>query len=143
MILLRVPEQFQQQVAGRVVPDLFAQGDGLPQLGNHPVLEAQVVTEDFRHIAPDVQRLPLIQAGDLAEKQDAAYQRVGMSLFLLHFMGEMFMEPGQAPFPAQPAMEEILVDGGQLAGQQMIERGDDIGMALHCGISCKEGLRPG
>jgi hypothetical protein len=87
-------------------------------------------------------RLALGQVRLALEEEDALDDGAGMLALVVGFVNALLGQLVEAHVGVHLAVDQVLVDGGQLAGQQGIEDVDDFLVALH-GFSPEVQLRSG
>jgi hypothetical protein len=131
-----------QELAGALVAHFHAGGHvavevadrGPLQLGRQPDL----LDRGLAH--PD--RAQPLQVGQPVQVEDAVDQLLGVAHLL---QGDLAVAPGQpliAPVGAHPGVQEVLVDGGQLEGQVLVEQLEDARVTLQGGppgVGCGRG----
>ena len=139
MCCLGVVEDFAQVVAGNVVLRLLADGDGFDERHAAVALDAEIGRQPLRNIFPDLQLVEVLEVGQAFEQENALHQPVGM----LHLLDQLFVlvlaEPLEAPMLVHPRMQEVLIDGGELVGQHLVELNQNVLGALHLPLRQRSG----
>src|SRR5207253_3503656 len=65
------------------------------------------------------------------EQKDALDQLVGVLHLADRFLVDLLVEALVAPVPAHPRVQEVLVDRGELPGEDLVEKIDDAAVAFH------------
>src|SRR5690606_34690058 len=69
--------------------------------------------------------------GDALEEEDALDHAVGVLHLVDRLVVLLLLEPLVAPVPAHARVQEVLVDRGELRGEDLVERLDDLRIAAH------------
>ena len=94
-------------------------------------LELQVGVQALRHRLADAEAPEVLQVGQAVEEQDALDQPVGVLHLADRFLVDLLAETLEAPVIQHARVQEVLVDGGELVLQELVELGDDLRIALH------------
>src|SRR5687768_7651988 len=130
-VVFLIVEDLGEQVAADVVLDLLAMGDGTAQLGQRLELELMVGLEDFLDVLADPEAAELLEIGQAVQEQDALGELVGVLHLVDRFGALELGEALEAPIVEHPVVQPILVGGGQLVAERVVEMPDDLGVALH------------
>ena len=130
-VALLVAKQFLEQIHRHVILFLTAAGARFHVEGAGGILRLQIAFEDFLDVLADHQGVEMLHVGKALEEDDARHQLVGVMHLLDRFLPLLLGELGVAPIVEQPVMQPVLIDGGELAGQRLIEILDDPWIALH------------
>src|ERR1700738_3444663 len=130
-VRLFVFEHVLEQLAGARVAQRAAQLDGLVEPLDGLVLDLQVELQLLRHRLAHVDLAQALEVGQPFEEQDALDERVGVLHLLDRLLAHLLLEALEAPVTAEPGMEEVLVDGGQLGRQHVVQERNDLRVALH------------
>src|SRR5262245_9123194 len=79
----------------------------------------------------DVDLAELLQDGHAFEIEDALHQPVGVPDLAERFCAYLFPQTLVAPVLAHACVDPVLVDRGELGGQDVVEELDDLVVALH------------
>src|SRR5262249_49916551 len=83
------------------------------------------------HRLADVHLAEALHVGNALEVEDALDQLVGVLHLADRFLTELVPQPLVAPVLAHPAVDEVLVDRGQLGRENVVQEGDDLLVASH------------
>ena len=76
----------------------------------------------------------MLQIGKAFEEDDAVDELVGVLHLLDRFLALLLGEPREAPIVEQAVMQPILIDGGELVRQRLVEIFDDAWISLHSSL---------
>ena len=79
----------------------------------------------------DAHRAEPLQVGDALEEQDAADQRVGVLHLVDRLLAVVLRERLVAPVVEHLVVDEVLVDRGELGGEDLVEQFGDLGSRAH------------
>src|SRR5882672_4248640 len=65
------------------------------------------------------------------EVQDALHQRVRVLHLVERLLADLVPEPLVAPVLTEAGVQPVLVDGRELAGEDVVQERDDLGIAFH------------
>src|SRR6185295_13266157 len=130
-VLFLLGQDLFEEVAGVVVAFLPADLDAFVEAGEGVELEGVVGLEDLRDVLADVDLAEALDVGDAVEEEDTLDQFFGMLHLADGVLADDLVEPVVAPVLAHLAVDEVLVDGGELAGQDFVQDLDDFRVALH------------
>src|ERR1700678_3053664 len=130
-VLLGLDQNRRQQGFGPVVADVAAQLDPLVEPRNGLEFVGQIVAQDLDDALPDGQLVELLKVGQALEKEDPLDELVCVLHLPDRLVVDLLAEVLVAPVQAHPGVQEVLVDGGQLAGEHFVQDVDDAGVALH------------
>jgi hypothetical protein len=82
---------------------------------------------------PDVDLPEALEVGDALQEQHPLDHFLGVLHLADGVLADDAVEPVEAPVFAHLTMDEILVDGGQLGGEDLVQDVDDSCVALHMG----------
>src|SRR5215213_5688402 len=122
-----------QELPGSLVADLDAGGHVPVQVAHGGPLQLEGETDLLGRGLADPHRAQALQVGVAVQVEDAVDQLLAVA-HLLH--GDLTVALGQplvAPVGAHPGVEKVLVDGGQLEGQVLVEELEDARVALQGG----------
>lgn len=94
-------------------------------------LKAKVSLEHLRDALANLQLAQPLKVGQAVEEQDAIHEGLRVLHLLDGFLVDFLGEALETPMPRDARMEEVLVYGGELVGEDLIEHRDDVGIALH------------
>src|SRR5579863_9050098 len=120
-VVLRIHQDSRQELLASVVANVAAKLDALVELRDRLRLEGGVVSEDLDHGLPDRKLAQLLQIGQAIEKEDALHELVGVLHLVDRLLVNLLAEVLVTPVQAHLGVEEVLTDGGQLAGQDFVE----------------------
>mgnify|MGYP003295966444 CR=1 FL=1 len=135
-VLFLVLQDVGEQIAAHVVAHAFAMLDGVAQQRDGLMLEREVGAQHFLDILADLQLVDGLEVGQRLEEQDAFCQLVGVLHFLDRFMALVSGELFEAPIVEHAVVQPVLVDRGQLVGESLVEKIDDLEVALHGDVLC-------
>src|SRR5262245_19034595 len=122
-------------MARGVVAELAAGLDAFVQARQRVHLQGQVEAQLFGNVLADVDLAQALHVGDAVQEKDPLDDLLGM-LHLAHgLLADGVLQPAIAPVLAHFAVDEILVDGRELGGEDVVEDLDDAFFALHAGES--------
>ena len=120
-----------EELAGAVVALVATHGDARVQTLDRVVLDFEVEAVLLDRIFADLDGEVALHIGHAFEEEDAGDDRVRV-LHLLERLPALFRrELIEAPVLTHPVMDEVLVDGGELRGEYLVEQVDDVFVALH------------
>ena len=141
--MLLVLHQTFEQIARDVVLDAVAVGRRFLIKVSRADLGGEVAFDDFPDVLADPQRIKHLHVGKAVEENDAVGEAVGVVHLLDRFLAPLLGELQQAPVMQQPEMQPILVDGGELVAQALVEIFDDLCVALHDALQLARAHRDG
>src|SRR5580704_4975303 len=130
-VTFRVDEDVGQQVFAAVVTRVPTRLNALVELRDGRRLEGKVVPQDLEDTLPDGQLAELLQVGQPVEKENALDQLVGVLHLVDRLLVDLLAEVLVPPVRTHLGVEEVLADGRELAGQDVVQQIDDSGVALH------------
>src|SRR6185436_17771083 len=133
-VLLFVLEDLFEQVAAVVVAELAAGLDAFVEARQRFHLQRVVRLHDLGHVLTDVDLAEALDVGDALEEQHALDQLLGMFHLADGVLADDPVQAIVAPVLAHLAVHEILIDRGELRGQNVVEDLDDLRVTLH-GVS--------
>ncbi len=133
-VFFRIIQDLAEQVARHVVTDALTVSDCFLAgvLGNG--LKLQVAVQQFGDVFADQQFMQVLQVWQTVQHEDALDQHVGVFHFANGFFILMLAEFVEAPVVQHAGMQEVLVDGGQLVLELLVQMLDDNGIAFHDGL---------
>src|SRR3984893_14680416 len=134
-VVLLVLHQAFEQIARDVVLDAVAVGRRFLIKATGADLGGEVALDDFLDVLPDPQGIQHLHVGKPVEEQDAIGEPIGVMHLLDGFLAPLLGQLQQTPVVQHPKMQPILVDGGELAAQTLVEIFDDSCVALHDALS--------
>ena len=90
-----------------------------------------VVVEHLRHLDADVHVVQLGDDGHPFQEDDPPDELLGVLHLVDGPLLEVLVELFVAPVGTHLGMHHVLVDGGQLVGEQPVERGDQLVVPFH------------
>lgn len=130
MLFLVGNDLLEQERAGAVLLGPAHDDAGLQAL-HHLVFDGQVGLELFAQRLADPQREQPLVVRQAVEQQDAVGDRLGVPHLVEGFLAGVLRQLGEAPVFLHLGMQEVLVDGGQLAGELLVEQAQNVGIPLH------------
>ena len=112
------------------VADALAGSAGIYKVnvaGDRPEIELVL----FGHVLAHVDLQVTLHVGDAVEEEDALDEALGVFHLLDGLLAGVFGQPLVAPVPAHHGVDEVLVDRGELRGEDVVENLDDLVVALH------------
>src|ERR1700687_33300 len=134
-VVLLVLHQALEQIARDVILDAVAVGRRFLIKATGAHLGGEVALDDFLDVLADPQGIEHLHVGKPVEEQDAIGEAVGVVHLLDGFLAPLLGQLQQTPIVQHPIMQPILVDGGELAAQTLVEIFDDSCVALHDALS--------
>ncbi len=95
------------------------------------MLGGEVALDDLFHVLADPQGIEHLHVGKAVEEQDAVGEAIGVLHLLDRFLAPDLGHLQQAPIVEKPVVQPVLVDGGELVAQALVEIIDDFRVALH------------
>ena len=132
-----VGEQLLEEVHGHIVLLFAAAGARLHVKGAGAVLGLEVAFQHFLDVLADHQGVDVLKVREALEEDDADDELVGVLHLLDQFLALLLGEPGEAPIVEQPIVQPILIDGGELVRQRLVEIFDDARISLHSSLSSR------
>ena len=120
-----------EDVARGIVQHLAGQHDGLVVLPDRIELQGVVVVHLLGDLRADVHVVEVGYDGRALQEQDALDEALGMLHLGDRALLEIFAQAGVAPVLGHLGMHHVLVDGGQLAGKQTVQRVDKFLVSFH------------
>ena len=130
-MLFLVLHQALEQVARDVILDAVAVGGGFLVERARGDLGGQIAFDDFLDVLADAQGIEHLHVGKTVEEQDAVGELVGVVHLFDAFLAPDLGHLQEAPIVQDPVVQPVLVDGGELMTQALVEIVDDFGIALH------------
>ena len=130
-VLLFALLNLDEELARDEILDRFAVCDCrlVHRVGGH--LALQIAFEDLPHILADEELSQVLQIGQAVQKQDALDQPVRVAHFVDGLVVFDLAQPPHAPVVEHAGVQKILVDGGELVLERLIEEVQDFGVSLH------------
>jgi hypothetical protein len=130
-VLLLADQDAAQQLVAAVVAQPAEDLDRLVEELDRRVLELEVRIERFAYVLADLELVVALQVGHALEVQDPLDHLVGV-LHLVDRLGvDLLRQLLEAPVAAELGVDEVLVDRGQLVGEQIVQDAENLGVALH------------
>src|SRR5262249_22317530 len=120
-----------EELAAAVVAQAPGRLDPGVEHADRVALELEIQPQLLRHRLADVHLAETLHVGDALEVEDALDQLVGVLHLAERFLAELLPQPLVAPVLAHPAVDEVLVDRGQLGRENVVQEGDDLLVASH------------
>jgi hypothetical protein len=130
-VVLLVGEDLLEQPLAGVVADLVAVGDGRAQPVDDLDLDRHVRLELLADGLAHAEREQPLVVGQALEEEDAVGQPLRVGHLLDRLGTGVRRELRVAPVLLHLRVQEVLVDGGQLAGELLVEQLDHAGVTLH------------
>ena len=86
-------------------------------------LDGEVVLQLLDDGLTDVDLAEALHVRQALEEEDALDQLVGVLHLVDRLLADVLVEPLVAPVLAHLRVQEVLVDGGELAGEDLVQRG--------------------
>ena len=114
-------ENLGQEIRGSLIFDLARQGDGVVVGGHSSHLSLFVARDDINDRAADMDRVEIGNRRCALQEENAADQ----PLSVVHFINGLSLD-GLVQLPVSPiiahlGMHHVLVDGGQLVREELVE----------------------
>src|SRR5215813_3159100 len=132
-VLLLGDEDVLEQLAAAIVAETAAALDAVVQCGDRGALEVEIDAELLGHGLAHVDLAQALHVGHALEVQDALDEPVGVAHLPDGLLAHLLPQPLVAPVLAHARMDEVLVDGRELGGEDLVEQRDDVVVALHEG----------
>ena len=110
----------------------LGEGDAGVEAGDRVELELEVELELLLDRLADVDLVEALDVRHAVEEQDPLDELVGVLHLVDRLLADLGGELVEAPVGVHLGVDEVLVDGRQLRRQDVVERFDDLVVALHC-----------
>src|SRR6266542_3275998 len=124
-------EDAAKEIAAHVVAAGFAVGNGSFQDRMRGKLELEVTLECFLDVLPNQELVQILQVWQSFKEEDALDQAVSVLHLVARCLALVPAKATESPVIEHLGMHEILVDCGELVGQDLGEALDHLGIALH------------
>jgi hypothetical protein len=114
-----------------VVAVLSAQGDRAVEPLDRLDLGAQLQLHLLARALADTHLVQALQVRETLEIQDALDQLVGVLHLFDGLLAGLLRDPQVAPVLAHLRVDEVLIDGRELGGEDLVERLDDRSISPH------------
>jgi hypothetical protein len=94
-------------------------------------LELQVALQRLFDVLADQQLAQVLQVRQAFQEQDALHQSVGVLHLVDRLVVGVLAQARQSPVIEHPRVQKVLVDRGQLVLEDLVQRLQDDGVALH------------
>jgi hypothetical protein len=129
--LLLLPEDLLEELASSVVALLARQRDALVETVDGLQLELQIDTVLLDRILTHAYRVHPLHVRRAVEEEDSLDHAIRVLHLLDRLLALLRGEHLVAPVRAHAVVDEVLVDGRQLGGQDVVQRLDDLGVSPH------------
>ena len=126
-----VLHQLLEQIARHIIARAVAMRRRLFVKRARGNLGLEIAIQDLLDVLADMQRIEHLHIGKAVQEDDAVDQLVGVLHLLDRFLAPLLGERFQTPVVQQAIVQPILIDGGELVPQRLVEIFDDLGFALH------------
>jgi hypothetical protein len=130
-VLLLVGEDALEELRRGDVVDRAHVLDAAPQPIHRLDLDLHVAAEHLGDVLADAQGEELLVVGQSLEEQDAVGEDLGVPHLVQRLGAGVLGQLGVAPVVLHLGVQEVLVDGGQLGGQLLVQEFDDLLVASH------------
>jgi hypothetical protein len=130
-VLFLVEEAAREELPRSLVSLLESDPDPLREDPQRPAFTLELDPKLLGHVLPDRHRPHPLHVGDALEEQDPVHDPLRVLHLFEGDVPEALRQSPVAPVLAHLRVQEVLIDDGQLQGQQIVERVRNPAVPLH------------